>query len=177
MNKIAICFGRFNPPHIGHLSVWKMAKDHDNYLIGTNPNTSGKKDPLSFEQKMGIVKQIAPDIVIMPHKSWFTLATEAYSQHPLSELVIITDEDWVVDGINRYNGVKSDHGYYNFSKISHKRSPRMTSATKIRNAVLNNDIQEFRKANGLAELIDQAQYFDLVMSTMAKYHHYETIPH
>ena len=170
MKTIAISFGRFNPPHVGHLTAWNMAKQHTDYIIGTNPNTSGKKDPLTFEEKIDIIGKIDKDIAshVVPHTSWFTIVTEAYEKYPSHALVLITDEQWVVDSITKYNGVESNHGYYNFSKIIHEKSPRLTSATNIRQAVINNDIEQFAKSVGLGEIIDIHSYFDLVKRSIAR---------
>ena len=34
----AFCFGRFNPPHQGHMEVWNAVKHAGNHwFIGTNP--------------------------------------------------------------------------------------------------------------------------------------------
>lgn len=175
MTTTAVCFGRYNPPHIGHLTVWKMASTYENFVIGTHPFTSGKKDPLTFDEKLSIVQRVDPGIAnnFVHHNSWFTLVTEVgeYSDN----LVLVTDEDWVVDSIKKYNGIESRHGYYDFSSISHVRSPRLASSTEIRQSVINNDIERFAKLVGFD--IDIEEYFELVKSAMKRYHKIETLPH
>lgn len=177
MKTVAVCFGRFNPPHIGHLKAWNIATNSDEFMIGTNPNTSGKKDPLTFAEKLKIVDEIAPNIKpnFISHQNWFTLVTHAYETYAGYNLTIITDEQWVVDSIKRYNGVKSTHGFYQFDNIFHEPSARITSSTDVRKAALNNNMREFSIANGLGNLIDQEQYFDLVKDALQRVGKNETI--
>lgn len=174
MTTTAVCFGRYNPPHIGHLTAWKLAAEYENFVIGTHPTTNGKCDPLTFDEKLSLIHQINTKIAdnFRPHQSWFTLVTEVgvYS----NDLVLVTDEEWVVSSIKKYNGIESKHGYYNFSSIKHVKSPRLASSTEIRRSVINNDIVQFTKLVGLD--VDIEQYFRLVKFAMKRYHKNETLP-
>jgi hypothetical protein len=63
------------------------------------------------------------------------------------------------------------HGFYNFSSIEQKPTPRLSSATALRDAVANNDKGAFTKAAGIDadELVAGKPYFDLITEYMAPY--------
>ena len=48
---VGIIFGRFNPPHMGHMKAWEMAAENPSWYVGTNKSTQGPKDPLPFDIK------------------------------------------------------------------------------------------------------------------------------
>jgi len=61
---LTIAFGRFNPPHAGHEKLLnKVASEsEDNEYIIVPTKTEGKDtDPLDFETKVGIMKDMFPD--------------------------------------------------------------------------------------------------------------------
>ena len=33
---VGIIFGRFNPPHMGHMKAWEMASENSTWYVGTN---------------------------------------------------------------------------------------------------------------------------------------------
>ena len=139
----AFAFGRFNPAHQGHIAVWQtVEKAGVKWYIGTNPSTIGPNDPLTFEQKSAWMEEIYPPIAghIVPEQSVVTLAAKIYKDLGGKEdatIAYITDEtDWVWSGklLNQYNGVEGKHGYYKFAQIVHVPSPRVSSATALRDA-------------------------------------------
>lgn len=135
---VGIVFGRFNPPHQGHLAVWQMAKENNNYwYVGTNSTTQGPKDPLPSDIKLLAMQKLMPEIVnhFVFTKSWLTLASEVYQRHSCCNLNLYTDENWVSKLISKYNGERNNHGYYNFNNITLNKTPRITSATKLRESV------------------------------------------
>ena len=151
----AFAFGRFNPAHQGHIEVYKTVQAAGKkWFIGTNPNTQGPNDPLSFEQKSAWMQAIYPAIQghILPQQSVVTLASKLYEiLNEGSTIAYVTDsKDWEWAGklLNDYNGKEGPHGYYKFKAIKHVESPRVSSATALRTAARANDEAAFYAASG-----------------------------
>ena len=167
---VGLIFGRFNPPHKGHKAAWEMAAKETYWYVGTNESTIGPKDPLPAQVKVLAMEAIMPEVKdhIVFSQSWLTLASELYQKYPNATLVLFTDEAWVTKTVRDYNGVEGPHGSYNFKNIEVKPTPRLSSATELRKAVLDNDPEEFTKAAGVpADTIidvpgENITFFDMV---------------
>ena len=167
---VGLIFGRFNPPHKGHKAAWEMAAKETHWYVGTNAGTVGPKDPLPSQVKVLAMEAIMPEVKqhIVFSQSWLTLTSELYQKHPDATLVLFTDEAWVPKTIQQYNGAEGPHGSYNFANIEVKPTPRLSSATALRKAVLDNSPEEFADAAGVPAdtLIDvpgeNITFFDMV---------------
>jgi RNA polymerase sigma factor (sigma-70 family) len=177
---VAFAFGRFNPAHQGHIEVWRAVEDAGaNWFVGTNPNTIGPNDPLTFEQKSAWMAEIYPPISghIVAQTSVLTLAAYIFKKTRKNEratVAYITDAtDWAWSGklLNQYNGVEGSHGYYKFAEITHVPSPRVSSATALRDAARANDRVAFYQASGTdpKSTVDGLTYFDTVKQAVEKY--------
>jgi len=170
---VGVIFGRFNPPHKGHRAAWEMASENDHWYVGTNQGTQGPKDPLPYEVKIEAMKAVMPEVAnhIAPSQSWLTLASEIYEKHGNVVLKIYTDEAWVINVLKKYNGVKSDHGVYKFQDIVPVKTPRLSSATAVRQAVADNDKQAFKDAAGVSPNTKVAgkPFFSLVKKYLDQY--------
>jgi cytidyltransferase-like protein len=172
--KVGIIFGRFNPPHKGHKAAWEMMKNEcDNWYVSTNTNTRGPKDPLPYEIKTRAMEAIMPEIRehIMPETNWFTLASAVFAKHGKVELRVYSDEQWVLDGIVKYNGQDSKNGYYNFPTITPVKTPRLSSATALRQAVADDDESAFYNAAGVPQdtKIGNETFFEVVKKYLDEY--------
>ena len=176
----AFAFGRFNPPHKGHVAVWNtVAKSGAEWFIGTNPGTSGPKDPLPYDVKTEWMTAIDPSVKghVMPETSVLTLAVSIYKQlgerQGLTVAYITDDQDWAWSGklLNDYNGKEATHGYYNFAKIVHVPSPRVSSATALRDAARAGDAKAFYAAAGVDPklTVDGKNYYDTVVDYLAQH--------
>lgn len=61
---LTIVFGRFNPPTIGHeqlLNTAASVADGDNYIIVPSRTQDSKKNPLSPDQKISLMRDMFPD--------------------------------------------------------------------------------------------------------------------
>ena len=163
---VGIIFGRFNPPHKGHRKAWEMASENDAWYVGTNQSTQGPKDPLPYGVKIEAMRMVYPDIEghIMPEQSWLTMASRIYEKYGDILLRIYTDEEWVVKTIVQYNGKEGPHGFYNFKNIDPVGTPRLSSATELRNAVSADDRAAFSQAAGIdADTpLGKNSFFDVV---------------
>jgi hypothetical protein len=176
----AFAFGRFNPAHQGHVAVWQTVQNAGvKWYIGTNPSTLGPNDPLTFEQKSAWMEEIYPAIAghIAAEQSVVTLAAKIYKDLGNKEdatIAYITDDtDWAWSGklLNQYNGVEGRHGYYKFAQIVHVPSPRVSSATALRDAARADDKVAFYHASGTDPKLKVAgkTYFDTVKEACEKF--------
>jgi hypothetical protein len=170
---VGIIFGRFNPPHQGHKAAWEMAAHNDYWFVGTNKSTEGPKDPLPYAVKTKAMLAVMPEIKghIVPETSWLTLASKVYKEYGDITLNVYTDEDWVTKTLIQYNGVEGPHGIYNFKHIDQKPTPRLSSATALRNAVQAGDRDAFAKAAGVDAntAVGGKPFFDVVAHYLAPY--------
>ena len=161
-NSIAFTFGRFNPPTIGHEKlINKVASVRaDDYRIYLSRSEDPKKNPLSARDKLSIMKQMFPrharKIVINTTNMILDICTELYKQG-ITEIFMVVGSDRVREFetiINKYNDIKSRHGYYNFDNINvvsaGERDPDAEgavgmSASKMRDAVAKKDFDSFKK--------------------------------
>lgn len=172
---VGIMFGRFNPPHKGHKAAWEMASENDHWYVGTNQSTQGKKDPLPYDVKIKAMEALWPEVGshIVPETNLFTLASKVFAEHGEGlNIVVYTDEDWLTKTLEKYNGEEGKHGYYNFASIQQKPTPRLSSATDVRNAVLADDREAFERAAGVPAdyKIDGKDFFDLVAEYLLPHH-------
>lgn len=194
-NGVAIIFGRFNPPHQGHKAAWQAASNYQNWYVGTNQNTEGPDDPLPFSAKMEAMKAVAaanppiPDFEnhLMATNSWRHLAREAYLKQLKNEgksegdqvsasLIVCTDandKDAYLRMVASGNGQPNKMGNvpYNFTSVEWQPTPRLSSATSLRNAVKQGDREGFSQAAGISSetLVAGTPYFDLVAKYLMPY--------
>jgi len=114
---------------------------------------------------------------IVPETSVVTLAAKIFQSLGNDEsasIAYITDEnDWAWSGklLNQYNGVEGAHGYYKFAEIKHVPSPRVSSATALRDAARADDESAFYAASGTNPnlKVQGKTYFDTVKEACEKY--------
>lgn len=172
---VAFCFGRFNPVHIGHIELWKTVKESGKkWTVGTNAKTHGKDNPLEFQEKAKWMVAIYPEIAnhITSEQSVLTLASKLFEglDNTASAAYVTDETDWKWSGqlLNEYNGKYGPHGYYNFKEIVHVVSPRLSTATKLREAALSNNEFEFYQASGVSPIlqVNGITYYKSVVSAM-----------
>lgn len=159
---IAFTFGRFNPPTIGHEKlINKVASIRaDDYRVYLSRSEDPKKNPLSPRDKLSVMKKMFPrharKIQINTTNMVLDIATELHKQG-FTEIFMVVGSDRVREFeniLNKYNDVKSRHGYYNFDNINvvsaGERDPDAEGATgmsasKMRAAAAKGDIKSFEK--------------------------------
>ena len=157
-------FGRMNPPTTGHMKVIDKIK-----TLAAKYKTTGhvivshshdpKKNPLTSTQKIKHLKRYAPDMQVSSsskeHPSILHAAAN-FHKKGVEHLHVVVGSDRVEEMkklLNSYNGKKSQHGEYNFKKItvhsSGNRDPDSEgtegmSASKMREHASNKDFHSFR---------------------------------
>lgn len=160
--EIFFTFGRMNPPTIGHgklLNVLSTKSGKNPYRVYMSQSQDAKKNPLTYEQKVKHVRKMFPKharSVILDKKvrNVFDIATKLYDEG-FVRITMVVGEDRVTEFetlLNKYNGTKARHGFYNFEKINvisaGQRDPDAEgvegmSASKQRENAKNNDFTTF----------------------------------
>ena len=160
---ITFVFGRFNPPTNGHEVLFNKLKavSKGSYRIYSSKSEDPKKNPLSFKDKVKFLRKMFPKHArsIMADKNVRTamdICVLLYDQG-YTEVSMVVGSDRLQEFdklLNKYNNVKSRHGYYNFengiSVISAgERDPDSEgvdgmSGSKMRDLALTGKEKEFK---------------------------------
>ena len=157
-------FGRFNPPTVGHeklvTAVQNVARSKGGeYFVYPSHSQDPKRNPLSQPQKIKYMRKMFPkhkkNIASSMGKNALDVAVEIYDKG-FTNLVMVVGSDRVQDFkklLDRYNGEKKAHGFYDFDKIevvsAGERDPDAEgvegmSASKMRAAAVAGDFKSFR---------------------------------
>ena len=171
--QVFFTFGRMNPPTIGHEKLLdKLAQSSrgSSYRVYLSQSQDNKKNPLQYVEKVKIARKMFPrharSIMLNKKvKTIFEALTTIYNEG-FANINMVVGSDRVSEFdilINRYNGKKGKHGFYNFRKINvisaGQRDPDAegtsgASATKQREAAKSNDFTTF--AQGLPKKVSNA---------------------
>lgn len=155
-------FGRLNPPTIGHeklLDSLAQKSGKNDYFAFLSQSQDKKKNPLDYSTKIKQVRKMFPRharrvIISKSVRTVFDASTYLYDKGYRSA-VFVAGSDRVREFetlLNKYNGVKGAHGFYNFKSISvvsaGERDPDAEgvsgmSASKMRKAASENDFVTF----------------------------------
>jgi hypothetical protein len=155
-------FGRLNPPTIGHeklLDSLAQKAGKNDYFAFLSQSQDKKKNPLDYSTKIKQVRKMFPRharrvIISKSVRTVFDASTYLYDKGYRS-VVFVAGSDRVREFetlLNKYNGVKGAHGFYNFKSISvvsaGERDPDAEgvsgmSASKMRKAASENDFVSF----------------------------------
>jgi hypothetical protein len=160
--EVYFTFGRMNPPTIGHgkvMDVLAKKSGKSDYKVYVSQSQNAKKDPLSYTDKVKHVRKMFPKharqvMLDKDVKSVFDIAVKLYDQgYTKINMVVGADRIREFDVLlNKYNGTKARHGFYNFKKITivsaGERDPDATgvegmSASKQRDNASKNDYTTF----------------------------------
>ncbi len=179
---VSFCFGRMNPPTIGHAEVFKtLASIGGDYFIFVSQSQDKKENPLSYSDKINFIKAIHPQYAdkVIENTDLNTVvkvASYLFDQgYKHATFVAGRDRlDQFKKLLTQYNGVEGKaHGFYDFELLDFKSSgdrdpdsPGVSgvSASKARSAAANNDFEGFQEATGAGEVAKQM--FDAVRKGM-----------
>jgi len=160
--EIFFTFGRMNPPTIGHeklLNALREKAGKNAYKVFLSQTSDAKKNPLSYQQKIKHSRKMFPKhgrniLLNKKVKTVFDASVNLFNQG-YKKITMVVGSDRVVEFqtlLNKYNGVKGKHGFYNFEQISivsaGARDPDSDgvegmSASKQRENAKNNDFSSF----------------------------------
>ena len=159
--EVYFTFGRMNPPTTGHGKVMdnlqKKSGKYD-YKVYMSQKT-GAKDPLSYKDKVKHIRKMYPkharSVIMDPKvKNVFDVASQLYDQG-YTKICMVVGQDRLREFtvlLEKYNGKKARHGFYNFQSIkvvsAGQRDPDAEgvegmSASKQRAFAKDNDYQSF----------------------------------
>jgi hypothetical protein len=126
--EVFFTFGRMNPPTIGHgkLMNTMSAKAGSNpYKVYLSQSSDARKNPLTYEQKIKHSRKMYPKharSIIKDKKlrNVFEVASSLYDQG-FNRVTMVVGADRITEFetlLNKYNGKKGRHGFYNFERIN-----------------------------------------------------------
>ena len=170
---VAFCFGRMNPPTIGHarlLNTTSRASNGGDYYIFLSHTQDSKKNPLDYNTKVDFVKAMYPQHA--DRVSYGSLRTimeimEFLYHNNYTDVTYVCGNDRLPafkELLNKYNGVEGGKTYYKFNSIdivsSGPRDPdddgvAGASASAARAAAEAGDKEEFKKITGAGRFAPQ----------------------
>jgi len=186
---VVFTFGRFNPPTTGHEKlIEKLAsvakKEGADFMVFPSHSQNDKKDPLDHKTKVGFMKKMFPKysrniISNRNAKTAFMIAPMLYDMG-YKRCIMVVGGDRVTEfktTLNKYNGKKGSHGFYDFKDgievvSAGERDPDAEgvagmSASKMRAAAAANDYDSFK--NGLPSSFEKSngkKLFDALRKAM-----------
>jgi len=155
-------FGRMNPPTIGHgklLDKLASSAGRNPYRMYVSQSVDAKKNPLDYRSKVKFIRKMFPKharnvLLNNKIKNAMEVASSLYDEG-FRKIVMVVGSDRIREFdvlLNKYNGQKGRHGFYNFMDIkvisAGDRDPDAEGATgmsasKMRAAASDNDFTAF----------------------------------
>ena len=160
--EVYFTFGRMNPPTVGHgkvMDTLALKSGKSDYKIFMSQSSDSKKNPLTYEQKVKHTRKMFPKHArnVMVDKSVKTAINAMVTLYDqgYKSVTMVVGADRITEFevlLNKYNGQKARHGFYNFKSIkvvsAGKRDPDSAgvegmSASKQRENAQKNDFVAF----------------------------------
>lgn len=170
----SFCFGRMNPPTVGHAQLINTVAESatgGDYFIFVSQSQDAKKNPLDYATKVKFLRAMFPEhashIVYDVELKTVMNAAQWLYDHGYRSVTFVAGSDRLPtfqEMLTKYNGVEGNHTYYNFKSInfvsSGERDPDAegmagVSATAARAAAAAGDINAFAQATGAGKLTKQ----------------------
>ena len=170
---ITFCFGRMNPPTIGHEQVFKtMADVGGDYKIFVSQTQDKKENPLDYATKTKFIKLIHPKyadhLVVDPRLNTIGKVCSYLYDLGYRDATFVAGSDRLASFqklISDYNGVEGKgHGYYKFEVLDFKSSGERedgaegvkgVSASKAREKAVAGDLQGFAEKTGAGQYAEE----------------------
>ena len=167
---VTFCFGRMNPPTIGHKQVFDTMQSQGGEMkIFVSQSQDKKKNPLDYGTKIKFIKEMFPQYAkdVVDNAALNTIGKVASYLHEqgYNAATFVAGSDRLEDMkslLTQYNGVEGKaHGFYKFDVIDFASSGDRedgaegvagVSASGARSAAANNDFEGFQEATGAGEL-------------------------
>lgn len=170
----SFCFGRMNPPTIGHGQLIKTVEEASggrDYFIFTSQSQDSKKNPLDYKTKINFLRAMfpkyAPHIIYDKNLRTIMEVAQWLYDRGYTSVTFIAGSDRLPqfqEILTKYNGYRGAPVYYNFSNIkfvsSGQRDPDSEglegiSGTNAREAAAAGDLTAFARATGAGRLTRQ----------------------
>ena len=126
--EIFFTFGRMNPPTTGHeklLDTISRKSQKNPYKIFLSQSQDPKSNPIPYIEKVKLSRKMFPKhgrniLSNKKVKNVFDAAVNLYDQG-YRKVTMVVGSDRVTEFqtlLNKYNGTKARHGFYNFEKIT-----------------------------------------------------------
>jgi len=169
---VTFCFGRFNPPTLGHKQVFKtMAAQGGDVKIFTTLTQDSKKNPLDYATKIDFIKKIhtdyAENVVQDTSLNTITKVAEYLNDQGYTHATFVGGDDRknLYDQLVAYNGKEEGkkgplENKYKFETLEFVSAGAREdgaegvegiSGTKAREDAANNDIKKFTQHTGAGE--------------------------
>jgi hypothetical protein len=169
---VAFCFGRMNPPTIGHARLFKvMSSVSSDYKIFVSGTQDKKKNPLSYEDKVKFIQAIHPEyaahlVVDRSLNTIMKIAVSLYDQGYRNAVFVAGDDrKEIYDMLVSYNSVEGKaHGFYQFEQLDFQsagaRDPDSdgiegVSASLARQRAAEGDVEGFAAATGAGKYTEE----------------------
>lgn len=170
---ITFCFGRMNPPTIGHEKLLDTcASVGGDYKIFVSQTQDKKKNPLDYSTKISFIRKMFPEhaanVVEDPNLNTIGKVASYLYDQGYTHATIVGGSDRIEDLyklLEAYNGVEGKaHGYYKFETLDAKSSGDREdgaegvagiSASGARAAAANGDIKAFGEATGAGKFVKE----------------------
>jgi len=159
-----MAFGRMNPPTIGHAKLVDAIKSQPgDPFIFLSQSQKPKTDPLSFQDKLRYAKFFFPNVTIgNPEVKTIIQALQKVESLGYQQLIYVAGSDRLQsfeELLNKYNG--KDYTFKSIKVVSAgERDPDADgaegmSASKMRQAAADNDIESFKQGVPQQEVADE----------------------
>ena len=148
-----LAFGRLNPATAGHELMVEAIKQQpgDSFLFLSDRAAKLPTDPLSPDEKLQWARLSFNGIAVGLAKTAL-LAVDRLYKMGYTDIIFVEGEDKLFPIIERYNNVETKVHHYKFNSIKQHRLTRNPdaddasgmSASKMRQAVLDNDFETFK---------------------------------
>lgn len=166
---VTFCFGRMNPPTIGHKQLLDtVASVGGEYKIFLSQTQDKKKNPLDYTTKIKFVKAMFPEhadnIVTDPSLNTVVKVASYLYDQGYRNATFVAGSDRIEEMsklLKTYNGIEGKaHGFYKFDLLDFKSSGDREdgaegvagiSASNARAAAATGDLEEFKEATGAGQ--------------------------
>ena len=173
---VTFCFGRFNPPTLGHKEVFKkMSAQGGDMKIFTTQSQDSKKNPLDYSTKIDFIRKIhsdyAENVIEDTNLNTITKVAEYLNDQNYTHATFVGGDDRknLYDSLVAYNGkTEGKKGpleiKYKFETLEFVSAGAREdgadgvegiSGTKAREDAANNDIKKFIQHTGAGEHADE----------------------
>jgi|APSaa5957512535_1039671.scaffolds.fasta_scaffold21423_3 glycerol-3-phosphate cytidylyltransferase-like family protein len=144
--KVSLFLGRMAPLHIGHLAIIKEMGDNPIILLvkGKDSSNDKKKNPFDAKTQTKWIKMVAPHAEVREISSGFLPKIAAELRYEGKELTaVFAGEDRLASYEKQFKRMTLEPEFeYN---IDFKLTKRIASATDVRQAIIDDDYNAYKK--------------------------------